>query len=285
MEGRGSLSTLARLFRLWQLYAKLDLFFVTRSFRTFVIWYLSDIIISVSAVSGMLLLAERFAGIGIWSKTQVLFLLGYAATVGGIVEIFFGFNIAFISRRLGRGQFDHTLIQPQPVWMALLTEGFTPFAGSATVAPGIALLAWAILHLHRALSPGWLAMLLLSLAASAAVALSFQYALGSLAFWSPRAAEEINSSSANLVHQLKTFPLDGLGPALMGGLLSVLPVGFVAWAPCRYLLGLTPGFWAGISTLLAALLLGALAALLFAKGMRHYGRTGSQRYSSFGHRR
>ncbi|HLV81994.1 MAG TPA: ABC-2 family transporter protein [Chthonomonadaceae bacterium] len=285
MEGRGPLSTLARLLRLWRLYAKLDLFFVTRSFRTFVVWYLSDIILSIATVSGMLLLAERFAGIGVWSKEQVLFLLGYAATVGGLLEIFFGFNIAFISRRLGRGQFDHTLLQPQPVWMALLTEGFTPFAGSATLAPGIALLAWSVIHLHVAVSPGWLAMLLLSLAASAAVALAFQYALGSLAFWAPRAADEINSSSANLLHQLKTFPLDGLGPVLLGGLLSALPVGFVAWAPCRSLLGLTPGFWAALATPLAALLLGALAALLFAKGMRHYARTGSQRYSSFGHRR
>ena len=285
MEGRGQLSTFARLFRLWRLYAMLDLFFVTRSFRTFVVWYVTDMIFGVSAISGMLLLAERFAGIGVWNKAQILFLLGYAATVGGLLEIFFGFNIAFISRRLGRGQFDHTLIQPQPVWMALLTEGFTPFAGSASLIPGVSLLAWAIAHLHLALSPGWLAMLVLSLAASTAIVLAFQYALGSLAFWAPRAAEEINSSSANLIGQLKSFPLDGLGPVLLGGLLSVLPVGFVAWAPCRYLLGLAPGFWAGSRTPLAALLLGALAALLFAKGRKHYARTGSQRYSSFGHRR
>jgi len=285
MADRGPLSTLARLFRLWRLYARLDLYFVTRSFRTFVVWYVTDMIFGVSAISGMLLLAERFAGIGVWNKEQGLFLLGYAATVTGLLEIFFGFNVAFISRRLGRGQFDHTLIQPQPVWMALLTEGFTPFAGSATLVPGAALLAWAILHLHRTLSPGWLAMLLVSLVASTAIFLAFQYALGSLAFWAPRAAEEINSSSANLMGQLKAFPLDGLRVLLMGGLLTVLPVGFVAWAPCRYLLGLTPGFRAGFATPLAALLLGALAALLFAKGMSHYGRTGSQRYSSFGHRR
>jgi ABC-2 type transport system permease protein len=169
--------------------------------------------------------------------------------------------------------------------MALLTEGFMPFSGSAILLPGCGLMLWAIHRLSLPVSPGWLALLALNLAASAGVALSFSFLWGSLAFWAPRAAEEISSSSVRLVYQLKSFPLDGLGPVLSGGLMMVLPVGFVAWYPCRSLLGLDRSGWSGAVTPLAAALFAALAAWVFRQGMRQYARTGSQRYSSFGHRR
>jgi len=60
-------------------------------------------------------------------------------------------------------------------------------------------------------------------------------------------------------------------------------VGFAAWYPSRALLGHDPaGRWI---TPLAAAAFAALASLLFRAGLRQYGRTGSLRYSDFGHRR
>ena len=143
--------------------------------------------------------------------------------------------MAFISRRIGRGQLDHVLIQPQPIWMALLTEGFCPFSGAVVMAPGLLLMAWTLPRLGARLGAAWFSALLLNMAASTAITLSFQFLWGSLAFWAPRAAEEINSSTSSLLRQLRLYPLDGLGSALTGGLLSVLPVGFQAGsraAPC-----------------------------------------------------
>jgi ABC-2 type transport system permease protein len=275
---------LRRLLRLWKLYAAMDLTFLAGDLKTALSWYFADGLINLAAVTGTLLLAERFAGIGAWSKEQIIFMLGYATTVGGLMSMFFGYNVLMISRRIGRGQFDHTLVQPQPIWMALLTEGFMPFSSSATLLPGISLLAWAVYRTALPLSLGWLALLLLNLIASAAIVLAFSFAWGSLAFWAPRAAEEISSSATDILDQLKGFPLDGLGPLLLGGLLSAMPVGFVAWYPSRALLGVAPEWWEMWITPLAALLLGALATLIFMKGMHHYARTGSQRYSGFGHR-
>jgi ABC-2 type transport system permease protein len=275
---------LRRLLRLWKLYAAMDLTFLAGDLKTALSWYFADGLINLAAVMGTLLLAERFAGIGAWSKEQIIFMLGYATTVGGLMSMFFGYNVLMISRRIGRGQFDHTLVQPQPIWMALLTEGFMPFSSSATLLPGISLLAWAVYRTALPLSLGWLALLLLNLIASAAIVLAFSFAWGSLAFWAPRAAEEISSSATDILDQLKGFPLDGLGPLLLGGLLSAMPVGFVAWYPSRALLGVAPEWWGMWITPLAALLLGALATLIFMKGMHHYARIGSQRYSGFGHR-
>jgi ABC-2 type transport system permease protein len=258
---------------------------VTRDMKSAVLYAASEMVANVAAVTALWLLAERFDGIGLWSKPQFLFMLGYATLVRGLLDTFFSYNVMFISRRLGRGQLDHLLVQPQPLWMSLLTEGFTPFSGSANLLPGLVLIGVALRRLPRIVSPGWLALASVQMLASAAVVLAFSFCWGSLAFWAPRAAEEINSSTSRLLEALKTFPLDGLGPFLQYGMLSLVPAGFMAWYPARSLLGLDPASWRLAVTPLAAVLSLLLALGVFQRGLIQYGRTGSQRYLSFGHRR
>ncbi len=277
-------SNLRRILRLWKMYAVLDFTFLMADLKLALTWYISDGIVNLASVTATLLLADRFAGIGAWGRYEVVFMLGYATVVSGLMNMLFGYNVLTISRRLGRGQLDHTLIQPQPIWLSLLTEGFMPFSGSPMLLPGIALLVWSAGKLSLAIAPGWLALLALNLLASSVIVLAFSFLWGSLAFWAPRAAEEISSSSLHLLYQLKAFPLDGIGPLLLSGMLTILPVGFVAWYPCRALLGLDPSGWSRWATPLAALIFAIVTSWIFRKGMRYYGRTGSQRYSSLGHR-
>jgi ABC-2 type transport system permease protein len=283
----GPSSTLRRLAQLWGVYAYLDLLFVTRGFKQFVGYYVSDAVLGFAGLSAVLLLAERFGGVGPWSRDHVAFMLGYAMVVDGVLGALFGFNVLYVSRRLGRGQLDHTLIQPQPLWMALLTEGFMPFSGSGALLPGIGLLVWSARHLSLAPSAPWIGLLLLYIAASCVVVLAFSYLWGSLAFWAPVAAEEVSTSALRLLSQLKLFPLDGVAAPLAGGLVSLLPSGLAAWLPSRALLGIggSVGPAAVVATPLAALAIAILAIWVFARGLHHYGHTGSQRYSSFGHRR
>jgi ABC-type uncharacterized transport system permease subunit len=199
--------------------------------------------------------------------------------------MFFGYNIKFISRRIGRGQLDHTLLQPHSVATGLLTEGFVPFSGFSALVPGLGLMAWATPQLGLSPTPAWLALLLLQLVASGAIVLSFHFIWGSLAFWAPRGAEELSMSTNRMLDQLRQFPLDSVGPAVRSGLMTILPVGFAAWYPCRALLGLEGSPAALAVTPLAGLLFVALATLAFRRGLAHYARTGSSRYSDFGHRR
>ena len=144
--------TLTMLLARWRAQARLDFMWMTRDFRFFVINVVSDIVLNLAGVTAVFLLAERFGGIGPWSRDQILFMLGYAALVRGILEVGFGYNVLAISRRIGRGQLDHTLVQPQPLWMALATEGFMPFSGLWQLLTGIGITAWAILQLDAALS-------------------------------------------------------------------------------------------------------------------------------------
>jgi ABC-type uncharacterized transport system permease subunit len=265
--------------------ARMDLLFLSRSVRTGVAWYFADLLLGLSGAVWAFLLAERFDGIGPWSRTQVAFLLGFALLVRGVVDMGFSMNVSYPSRRIGRGQLDHMLLMPQPLWQTIASDGFTPFSGSGQVFAGAAVLGYAIHALALPIDPAWLALALLHIASGAVIILAFAYIWGSLAFIAPRGAEEINSNTMRMLEQLKPFPLDGVGAFLMGGLLSFVPAGFLAWLPARVLLGLEtrPGAW--LWTPAAALGFAALATWIFRRGLRRYARTGSARYLSHGHRR
>ncbi len=285
MAGSGWLAQLRRLPALWALYARMDVLWIARGPYAAVSWLVADVIIAGATVASTFLLAARFDGIGAWSKPQVLFMLGFALVVRGLLNTVFGFNVAFPSRRIGRGQLDHMLLMPQPLAVTILADGFSPLSGSAILIGGLGVLAWAVAALGLSPTPAWLALVALHLVSSTVVVLAFSYLCGSLAFVAPRAAEEINSESWRLVHQLAPFPLDGLGTALTGSLLSVAPAGLVAWLPCRVLLGLETGRTALVWVPLCAVAFAAVALAAFRLGLAHYGRTGSSRYLAHGHRR
>ena len=279
---------LPRMLRLWRLYATMDLLYLARGTQAALTYYASDLLIGLAAITATFLLAERFDGIGAWTRPQVLFMLGYALLVRGLVNTFFNYNLAHISRRIGRGQLDHVLIQPQPMWMALLTEGFAPITGAGMLIPALILLIAAGRELGLSPSAGWLALFTIDVLASIGIVLSFEYAWGSLAFWVPRAAEEINSHTWDLLVQLAPFPLDGLSGAALTCLVTVVPVGLIAWFPSRTLVGVDPASASVASAVTlpaAALLFGAIASWIFRRGLNHYGRTGSSRYLDYGHRR
>ena len=274
-----------RVFRLWAHFGYMDLQWMLRDLASFAGYVFSDVMGIMAAISAMLLLAERFDGLGPWAKAHVFFLLGYAVMVHGAIDTVFGYNISYISRRIGRGQLDHVLVQPQPMWLTLLTEGFSPAAGLPIFFTGLGLWVWGIVASGVGLSMGWLAVWLVNFVASCAILLAFSYAIGSIAFWAPRSAEEINSSSWRLMGQLRTFPLDGVGRGLLVGLMTLVPAGFIAWFPSRALLGLDPSPVSAWLTPLAALILATIALAIFSQGLTHYRHTGSQRYLSYGHRR
>ncbi|MEX2207969.1 MAG: ABC-2 family transporter protein [Myxococcota bacterium] len=276
---------LARLPRLWALYARMDLLFIARGMKTAFSWYFADLLLALGSAAWAFLLAARFDGIGVWSKQQVAFLLGLALFVRGVIDFALNANIYSPSRRIGRGQLDHMLLMPQPLWVTIASDGFMPFSCSGTLLAGAAVIAWSVQALALPISAGWLALLALHVLSAGVIMLSFAYLWGSLAFFAPRGAEEINTTTTRLIEQLKPFPLDGVGGGLSLLLLSVVPAGFLAWLPSRVLIGLSDSSWALVATPLAALVAALLAIAVFRLGLRHYGRTGSTRYLAHGHRR
>jgi len=282
LQRGGFARTFGMLLLRWRIQAYMDLMWMTRDAKLCLINVVSDVILNLLGVMAVFLLAERFDGIGVSTREQTIFMLGYAALVRGILVAGFGYNILQISRRVGRGQMDHVLIQPQPIWMILLTEGFMPFSGCLSLFTGIGITAWSLTQLSIPFVAGWGFWFFGHLVASTTIVLAISFFWGSLAFWSPVGAEEISSQATRLIFQLKSFPLDGLGPLLQNVLLTVLPVGFVAWYPSQTLMGIGDhSLW---MTPFVAILVSLLAFVAFKKGLKHYEQTGSQRYVGWAHR-
>jgi ABC-type uncharacterized transport system permease subunit len=65
---------------------------------------------------------------------------------------------------------------------------------------------------------------------------------------------------------------------------TAVPIGLLAWLPSRALLELDHSRFAVFVTPAAAIVFIACAVWVFRRGLKQYGRTGSQRYLSLGHR-
>jgi len=275
---------LRSVLRLQRLYGRMDLNWVLQDFRAALIVMIAELINNLTAVSGILLLAVRFGGAGGLTADEVLLMLGFFELADGLCYMLFGnYNVLHISRRVGRGQVDHMLIQPRPLVVQLLTEGFMPASGSGGFLLGLALtiLAWARLGL--AVTPLRLALLLGYILCHIVLTLGQSFLFGAVAFWSPVASEELSTLALDLNGQLGRFPLFGLPRWLLALLGTVLPVGLLAYLPSLALLGRVTGWPLALPALVAAGF--ALAALgCFRAGLRHYLQYSCNRYKGMGHR-
>ncbi len=273
------------LFRLWKLYARMDLIWLLQDKATVLLVVITETLSNLSGMAGVLLLAVRFGGVGGLTADEILFMLGFFELADGLGWMLFGnYNVIHISRRIGRGQVDHMLIQPRPLWMQLLTEGFMPFSGCHGVFIGVILTGIAVARLDIALSPVWFLLLLYYLVIHIVLRLSQSFLYGSAAFYKSVACEEISSMILDMNNQLGRFPLFGL-PGWLGTLLhTVLPIGLLAYFPALALLkDLGKPTELAFPFVVASLFLTA-ALICFKKGLSHYAKYSCNRYKEMGHR-
>ncbi len=277
---------LRRLCGLYALYAKMDFAWLLRDTTTALLAVLSDFISQIAGITGVFLVAWRFDGIGGMGRYEVLFMLAYATLLQGLFMLFFnGGNTGHLSRRIGRGQLEHMMVQPVPIGVQLLTEGFLPVSGNSGLLAGLVLAGVAVSRLGLPVTPAWLLAFAGQLAASLAIFIGLMYLASTVAFYAPVAAEEITSDVFNTATRLSGFPLSDLPRPAQGILLTVLPAGLLAWFPALTLLGRSPLGLSAVFPYAFAVGLSALTSLLIRKGWEHYAKQGSPRYSSSGHRR
>lgn len=270
------------LIRMFKIYGKMDLLWFLRDTKYCLMYIFSDMISTLAVVVGVFLLAVKFDGIGGMTEKEIIFMLGYSVLVEGVFTLFFiSNNAGQISRTIGRGQMDHKMIQPLPVWIQLATEGFSPVSGNGVLLCGIGLVYYSISSSEINVSGIWIVLLLINLIASCTIMISTIYMLSCIAFYAPAAAEEIALVGIGMFESLKNYPLGGMNKSTQIFFCSLIPVGMIAWFPSRILLG---KFDIMIFMIMTAAIFIVLAVLIFKKGMRYYAKYGSPRYSSFGHR-
>lgn len=273
-----------QFFSLWALSARMDWQWLTQDTFVCLLCIVSDVLASIASLSGVFLLSLRFDGVGGLSADEVLFLLGFYTIGEGLLYMLGGFNISVISRRIGRGQLDHMLIQPVSLPMQLATGGFIPVSGSSDFLIGIGLTATAAIRVGISVTPGWLLLLLVYLIARTAIVAGANYLVGVTAFYKPATCEEISALTNDLFTSLGKFPLSGLPSWMIGLLTTVLPVGLTAWLPSLVLLRRLDKPLEMLLPLIVGAVIVTLATAAFKKGMRYYVTHGCNRYRDIGHR-
>lgn len=246
-------------------------------------WVVGEIIIAVSSVTAPVLLVGRFGAIGDWTAAQVMLLIGFALVVRGIAFVFSGRQVMMISRKIARGQLDHVLVQPQKLWRSLAAEGFSPFDLAVTLTLGCIVFGWAIMQNLDSASAWWILSIPMSVVAATSIYIAVQYLWGSMAFFAPQSAEEINMTSSTAMAQITVYPLGSLAKGMLVALSTVMPVTFIAWVPVAGLLA--DSLWQLLITPAFAVSFCTLSTFAFRKGLQTYAKRGVARYSDFGHRR
>ncbi|WP_324293156.1 ABC-2 family transporter protein [Lacrimispora defluvii] len=279
------------LTRLYRQYAKMDLLWFLRDTRYFFIQLVSDIVSGGCTIAGVCLLSANFKHFSGMTQNEILFMMGYALFIDGIYMVFFiGNNTGMVSRIIGRGQLDHIMIQPVPLWAELLAQGFSPVSGSPIMIFGTGLTAYGAISAGLPINAFTVLLFLFYSICSIVIVMSFIYLISCSAFYAPAAAEEIAGVGKELFSSLKTYPLGNMKGFQKHIFLSLIPVGLCAWYPStllikagKYGLGavLVPeAFYLPI----AAAIFSFIATITFKKGMKYYETYGSPRYSGFGHR-
>jgi len=279
--------TLRRLLSLLATTARMDLFWLLLDWRLSLVVICTDLITNIASVTHVFFLAWRFGGVGGMSLWEVVFMLGYVTCVTGVYQLFCaGANTGHISRVIGRGQIDHMMIQPLPVYAQLLTSGFAPFTGSQNILAGIGIFTWASRKLSLQIGPLFVAGIIGYLLVSLAIIIGLSYLCGSLAFRWQVAFEEISTLVIDdLTGMLGNFPLSGMPVPAQWALITVIPAGLLGWFPACVMLGKPPLGLSAFYPLLVAIVIWTLAALCFKSGWRYYVNNGSNRYFDGGFRR
>lgn len=279
------MTNLRGLLRLYRLYAKMDLNWFLSDRTTCCIVLISETISNIAGIAGIILLAARFGGVGGLTADEILFMLGFYEMGDGVLYIFHaGNNCTNISRRIGRGQVDHMLIQPRPLLMQLMAEGFIPVTGSGGLIMGLIITVIACVRLSMAVDIIWLGALALYIVCHVALKMGQSYLYSALAFWRPVVCEEISSLVLDMNMLLGKYPLAGLPAWLLTALSTVLPCALMAYVPALILLGKLSRPAALALPVAVATAFVAAAAYLFRKGLRHYAQYSCNRYRSMGHR-
>lgn len=279
------------LIRLYRQYAKMDLLWFLRDTRYFFIQLVSDVVSGGCTIAGVCLLSANFKDFSGMTQNEILFMMGYALFIDGIYMVFFiGNNTGMVSRIIGRGQLDHIMIQPVPLWAELLAQGFSPVSGSPIMIFGIGLTAYGAISADLPINAFIILLFLFYSICSIVIVMSFIYLISCFAFYAPAAAEEIAGVGKELFSSLKTYPLGNMKGFQKHIFLSLIPVGLCAWFPSTLLIKagkygleavlIPEAFYLPI----AAAIFSLIAIITFKKGMIYYETYGSPRYSGFGHR-
>lgn len=223
---------------------------------------------------GLWILFGTVDSLGGFGLREVALLYGATGIGIGIADLLIG-SVERIGVHVRTGGLDVMMVRPVPLLVQVCADQFALrrlgriTQAAAVLAVGVSAVDWTV---PRAL----VGLEMLVCAGLIFCCLFIGFAC--VQFWTTDATEFANAFTYG-GNTLTQYPLTVFPPELVKSLTFVLPVAFVNWYPCLYLLGRDDPFglptWLQLASPLPALLLAGLTWLVWRAGVRHYESTGS----------
>lgn len=181
-------------------------------------------------------LTERFKSIGGWRMEELVLLYAMAIIAWGVCVSFF-FSLHGFEDQIRNGTFDRALLRPMNPLLHVLGSQ-SPVGGLGQFAFSILAFVWSIRAAGISLTPGKLAIVLLSAAGGGLIFGAAIIVVAALAFWTTR-TYTFYWSLVFPARQLINYPVSIYHRALQLALTAAVPFAFVNYFPAHVLLGRT----------------------------------------------
>jgi ABC-2 type transport system permease protein len=243
----------------------------------FIVSIFQILLLQLGSLGLIWIVLDRFHDLGGWTFGEVAFLVGLRLLSHGILILFFPDIRGGVNEYIVSGEFDRFLLKPaNPLLLlvanSVLLNGFTDFSSGVVIVA----VASTTLHLH------WTVVKILSLVAVVLGALlievSVYLATSSVSFWILK-LEALTDITFQFHEQFILYPINIYGKPIQALLTFVIPFAFVNYYPAIYFLDKSsavlfyPAF--AYATPVVGILTFAAAYLIWMRGLRAYGSTGS----------
>jgi len=247
-------------------------------YRTSFFTYLSAQVIFIAfelvALIILISLVPKFGG---WDRAEIIFLYALATLPFSLGDVFISEVERLANTYVRTGDFDSVLLRPSSALVQILALEFE-LRRIGKLLPPAAALGWAAINLDITWSAGKAGMVVLALLGGTLIYSALWVIAGSITFWMVDFREGTNALTygSQFANQYPLHVYPGWIRAIMGW---ALPLAFVAYVPTVFLaetanpLGLPA--WFAVAPPVVALVLIAVAVVMWRTGIRHYQSTGS----------
>ena len=214
---------------------------------------------------------DSYGGFGL---REIALFYGVTSIAFRVADMLVG-SVEKIGQKVRSGDLDAMMTKPVPVLVQLCADRFE-LRRLGQIAQGVAVFAWAAPIVDW--TPQRALVLVLALVSGVVIYFCVFVTFSTVQFWTTDASEFASAFTygGNTIMQ---YPMTIFPKEVVRSLTYLLPLTFVNWYPCLFLLGQSDPFgapdWFRFASPAAALVLVGVTTLVWRQGLRHYRSTGS----------
>ncbi len=245
------------------------------AYRTsFAILTFSSMLITFLDFVGLALMLNLIGDLDGWSLWEIALLYGASGIGIGVADLLIG-SVEQIGQHIRTGTLDAMMVRPVPLLVQVCADRFA-IRRLGRITQATVVFAWGAWHVDW--TPSKVVVALLMVVSAGVIFFALFVTFSCVQFWTQDASEFANAFTYGGA-TVTQYPLNIFPREVLVGLTFVIPVAFVNWYPCLFLLGRSdptgmPEAFQFASPV-AGVLTMAAALLVWRSGVRHYTSTGS----------